>query len=130
MPGGVQGGHAVVAVAHGERGGLRAGDRVHAEHPGLQVQVVDQEAVAFVQVGRALPELLQLPGGAHVVEMGVAVQQRGHLEAQGGHPPGDPRAFPARVHHDAGERLRVPEQGAVAAQGADREAFQFEHAHS
>ena len=127
MSRGVQGGQAMMQVAVFQGQGVRAGDRVHAEHLGLQIQVVQQHVVAFVEIGRALPKFLQFRGGADMVEVGMGVQQGGDLEAQGLNSPLDAFGFAARIHHDPGQRAGIPKQAAVAAQGAYGKGFQVQH---
>lgn len=106
---------------------LRFGDRGEAEGTGLQFQIFNEKGVSGVEMGGALPEVLKVLGGPHMIEMGVGMQQRHHLESELCHPGRDAGALPSRVHHHAGPLLGVPKQGAIALQGTHGEGFEFQH---
>jgi len=127
---GVEGGEAQVLVPVVQGRHVRAADGIHAKEARLHIQGVDEEGVGLMEAGGALPELLELPRRAHVIEVGVGVEQSGHLEAQGLNPQGDAGPFAPGVHHHALALVRIPQQGAVAPQGADRKGFKLEHGHS
>jgi len=116
-----------VPVARAEVPHVRLGDGRHAEPLGLLGQGLDEEPIFAMQVRRTLPEILELPRGAHMVKVGVGVKQGGDREAQGLHPLADLGPVAAGVHHHPESCGGLPEQGAVTAQRAYGEGFETQH---
>ncbi len=94
---------------------------------GLHVQMLDEEVIALMQIGRALPEILQFLGRAHMIEMGVGVQQSRHPEARSLNVSTDLRAIAAGIHHDASTLFRVPHQAAIAPKPAYGKSIELQH---
>ena len=57
----------------------------------------------------------------------MGVQQSLHPESRLLHLGADLGAIAAGIHDDPSARVRIPQQAAVATQGADRKGFEFQH---
>ena len=106
---------------------LGPGNGFESKAAGLHIQILNEEVITLMQVGRALPKVLQFLGGADMVEVGVGVQQGLHTEARLLDPGANFWAFTARIHHDSSAGIHIPQQAAVATEGTHREGIKFQH---
>jgi hypothetical protein len=72
-----------------------------------------------MQVRRALPEVLQFPGGAHMIKVAVGMEQCFNLETVRFHAHADAIRVAPGIHYDAATGLGIPGQYAIAADGTN-----------